>query len=135
MRVFVALISFLVLAACADEAVRTYSFTPPASPGGRLCNSQCIEAQDYCQESCDLTYRRCATAVQTVAIRDYEKYAEEQFAAHAPIDFRPRDFERMQPCDEAKKTCSNSCGNHYQMCYQSCGGVVNVTTSCQFLCF
>jgi hypothetical protein len=66
---------------------------------------------------------------------DYDKYTRDQFMSHQPIEFHPRDFERMSPCDDAMKSCGNDCEDHFKMCYENCGGRVTTTSSCQFLCF
>lgn len=116
-------------------AQKTYSYDAPSTPGVRMCINQCREAGGYCKQDCDLGYRQCIGGIQKQALADYDKYTREQFAAHQSIDLLPRDFERTAPCDAEKKSCMDSCENHYQSCYQSCGGVVTTTTSCQYLCF
>lgn len=131
---FLLLFVILSLAAC-SQATKTYSYQPPETPGGRFCTNECSEAQDYCQQACDLTQRQCVERIQAQALQDYDKYTREQFASHQSIDLRPSDFERLEPCTIAKSGCYNSCEIHHQSCYESCGGKVNVTTSCQFLCF
>lgn len=125
----------LVLSGCGGEAPKNYSYTLPPTPGGRLCTNQCVDAQNFCHQTCDLDNRKCVSKVQTQALQDYDKYTREQFSSHLAIDLRPRDFERMASCDSQKKSCSDECESHYQVCYQTCGGKVDTSTSCLFLCF
>jgi hypothetical protein len=123
-----------LLDACAP-AVETVSYTLPATPGGRMCAHQCVEAEDYCRQSCDIAQRQCVTKVQTRAIDDYDAYTRDQFSRHEPIELLPSDFERQGPCTDRRASCAAACDKPYQSCYQECGGRVNVTSSCQFLCF
>lgn len=129
------LFSALILAACAGPAAESTSFTPPGTPGGRLCVSQCSQAHNYCREDCSMQQRRCSSKVQAQALMDYEKYMSRKFLHADAIDLRMRDFERMEPCDDAFKSCARICEPPYQNCYENCGGSVDTTTSCRFLCF
>jgi hypothetical protein len=132
---FALFIAILALSACAGPEVKTVSYTAPNTPGGRLCTGQCGEARDYCREDCNLDQRRCTTRVQGQALMDYEKYMSEQFLHADAIELRARDFERMTPCNDAFKSCSDTCDDHYQSCYTDCGGKVETSTSCAFFCF
>ncbi len=126
----------LVLASCSSGPVAiSVAYTPPATPGGRLCVNQCTIASTYCRDSCDLVQRQCVAKVQETALRDYDSYTREQFKSGGVIELRPRDFERMSPCDEDKKSCSAACESRYQSCYKDCGGTVDISTSCQSFCF
>jgi hypothetical protein len=107
-------VCLLALAGCTNEAAKTYSYTLPSTPGGRLCTNQCVEATEYCHQTCDLHNRQCINDVQTEALRDYDSYTRDQFASHQPIELRPRDFERTAPCDTARKSCMNDCEDHHQ---------------------
>ena len=129
---------FLMLAACGGGAAPAYHsivYTPPATPGGRMCMDQCNKARDYCQESCSLDYRACYNNVQAAAQIDYDKYASEHFSGHLPSTMMPSDFEHPAACNAERKKCFADCTRPYDSCYRSCGGTVTVTTSCQFLCF
>jgi hypothetical protein len=132
---FVLLVFLAVLSACAAPAERHFSYMPPETPGGRLCVNQCSQANTYCHESCDLNSRQCVMKVQTQAMQDYDQYTREQFQAGAPIEFHPHDFERMTPCADGKKECMENCESQFTSCYKTCGGKVDATTSCQFMCF
>ena len=135
MRSFI--LAFLLLGsltAC-GEAVKTTHFTLPVTPGGRVCSNQCAEAKNYCHQNCTLDHRRCVGQTQMQAIYDYDKYTREQFASHAAIELRPRDFERTAGCDTANKSCISDCERPYEQCYKGCGGTIETISSCQFLCF
>jgi hypothetical protein len=123
------------LAGCVGEAAKTYTYTPPSTPGGRMCAVQCDQARNFCQENCDLDDRSCVTNVQGEALRDYDNYVRTQFANHQSATLLPRDFERTNSCAADKNACYSKCESTYGMCYENCGGKVNVTSSCQFLCF
>ena len=128
------LVALFFLSAC-EPATKSASYTLPPTAGGRLCSHQCVEAQDYCHQSCSLHQRQCVMQVQTRAMSDYDAYTREQFSHHEPIELRPSDFERQAPCSDYVKDCTDACDKKYQTCYQECGGQVNLTNSCQFLCF
>jgi len=118
-----------------SPAYQGTTYTPPATPGGRMCVDQCNKARDYCQESCGLDYRACYNNVQAAAQRDYDNYTRERFTDNLPLSMMPSDFEHPETCNAEKKHCSSDCTRPYNSCYRSCGGAVTVTTSCQFLCF
>ena len=126
----------LTLAACGDtQAYQGVAYTPPPTPGGRMCIDQCAKSKDYCEQTCDLDNRACYNDVQASAQRDYDNYTRQRFASHASIDMLPSDFEHPDACLEAKKKCLGDCARPHDACYRNCGGAVTVTTSCQFLCF
>ena len=129
------IISGLALAACERTATESATYTPPDTPGGRYCTSQCSKAHNYCQEDCSLKQRECTTKIQAQALMDYEKYMSDNFLHSNAREARVRDFENLDPCDESFKSCARSCEPPYQSCYENCGGSVSTTTSCQFLCF
>lgn len=128
---------FLWLSCCGGgvPASQEVNYLPPMTPGGRMCMDQCNKSRDYCRQSCDLDNRACVNDVQAAAQRDYDRYARDRFTAHAPVDLLPSDFEKLDVCIAEKRSCYNDCEHPYNACYKSCGGVVSVTTSCQFLCF
>ena len=128
---------FLILAACGSNTpvYQSINYVPPATPGGRMCIDQCAKSRDYCHDSCNLDYRACYNDVQMKAQHQYDRYALDRFASHAPIDMMPSDFEHPEACNTAKSRCVSDCDRPYNTCYHECGGAVTVTSSCQFLCF
>ena len=129
------IVCLLALAACVGPASKSYVYIPPPTPGGRICSNQCREAQDYCRETCEFVQRQCTSGVQAQALVDYEKYMSDRFLHESPIEMRARDFEHAAPCDKSFQRCTNKCEEQYSGCFQDCGGKVEKTTSCQFLCF
>jgi hypothetical protein len=126
----------LALTACGGGSVaKTYSYTPPTTPGGRMCTEQCQMSSDYCRQGCDLSYRQCVGGVQSQALKDYDKYTREQYDEGQPIDLTLSDFERMSPCNNPQAACYSACDNKYGVCYSDCGGKVEVTKSCSPFCF
>ncbi len=132
-----ALLLILFVASCggANTTEHATAYVQPETPGGRMCSIQCAQARDFCAQSCDLDYRACYNQVQIQAQHDYDTYARDRYATHAPIDMFPSDFEHPQSCNNAKKACLADCEHPYNSCYRTCGGAVTTTSSCQFLCF
>lgn len=132
---FLALGLILLLAACASggKTEPTTRYVLPDKAGGRLCAFQCRNAFEHCDESCGLAERACMTEVQGQAIRDYEAYARDQFKARAPVELRPRDFERTRQCSAAP--CRQACRKTYESCFTGCGGKIVVETPCRFFCY
>jgi hypothetical protein len=125
----------LLLAACGGAADENMTMTPPATPGGRLCLNQCKIAKDYCVQKCDLNERSCTAKIQVQAMQDYDAYIRQQYTAKATVEFRPSDFERDESCTKPKASCVKDCEKNYRGCFTECGGKINVSTSCQFMCF
>lgn len=123
----------LLTPACGKSVPTAPKFELPGNPGGRMCINQCRVAKDYCRENCALEQRRCMTDVQTQAMKDYDYYAQEQFQMHLPLDLRPSDFEKPEKCKP--DSCYDSCESPYRSCFETCGGKIVATTSCQFFCF
>lgn len=133
---FLGLSLILLLAGCGGggggkEAATRYVL--PEKAGGRMCAFQCRNAFEHCSESCGLSERGCYNDTQAQAIKDYEAYTREQFMARAPVELRPRDFERIGQCES--KSCRSACKTTYDRCFASCGGEIIEPSSCTtFLC-
>jgi len=139
MRLFLVFLVFL-LSACGEGAAPSptfYSYAPPLTPGGVMCVDQCRQSHDYCGEACGLDYRSCINDVQAMGQQAFDRYAQESFNAHLPIDKNPSDFEHSSACVADRKNCLADCDTPYNACYKSCGGKVTdlLQPSCQFLCF
>ena len=138
MRFFINLVFLLILAlpACSglggDSGAKS-RYEPPATPGGRMCLSQCRSALEHCTGGCLLEERACVSDVQSQAIKDYEAYVRDQFMARADVELRPRDFERTEAC--GAKACRKKCERTYDGCFVECGGKIVKDSSCRFLCF
>lgn len=122
---FLSLALILLLAGCGGGSDSTTHFILPAKAGGRLCAFQCRNAFDHCTDSCNIYERSCYNDTQAQAIKDYEAYARDQFIARAPVELRPRDFERSGQCES--KSCRKNCRQEYDSCFTSCGGTIKTS--------
>lgn len=123
-RFFLLIPLILLLSAClaTSGGHAPPRYEQPAKPGGRLCVFQCGSARDHCDDTCGLKERGCINQMQAQAIKDYEDYTREQFKAHAPVELRPRDFERREQCTAV--SCRSSCESLYDRCFENCGGKI-----------
>jgi len=139
MRLGAVLAFVLMLSACGGGAGGGDSALPPLpqKPGARMCASQCHEAQNYCNQTCDLDNRSCVNDAQAKAIHDYDSYAREHFLDGSPVTLRPSDFENMTGCNGEKASCATACDKAFRTCYNGCLGPPKPTpqSSCSFLCF
>ncbi|MDD3181724.1 MAG: hypothetical protein PHD48_02830 [Alphaproteobacteria bacterium] len=133
---FLGLALILSLSGCGGGEggqISTTRYVLPEKAGGRMCAFQCRNAFDHCFDACNLSERSCYNDTQAQAIKDYEAYARAQFIARAPVELRPRDFERMGQCQA--KSCRKDCSQKYDSCFLSCGGDVVAPSPCStFLC-
>lgn len=96
---------------------------------------ECSKAQGYCGQGCGIDQRSCVRDIQVAGMQDYEAYITEKLSNHQPIVLRAHDFERTEICDIDKHDCESDCQEDYRMCYEDCGGNIEETTPCSFLCF
>ncbi len=89
-----------------------------------MCTSQCGQARNYCREDCTFHQHQCVVDVQAQALKDYQDYVTDQFRQKQSVEFRARDFERMTPCDDGLKACTDPCEEKFRSCFITCGGVV-----------
>lgn len=104
----VSVVAALLLVAGCGPTIR-YVYTPPASPEGRVCTSQCANAQQQCHAQQDSVYQACERQ-HDVAMRNY------------------------RACQDAKGKCEyppscyspdrSECEGPYKQCYTNCGGTV-----------
>ncbi len=121
----ISLILLVGLVACTsapEPALSVIKYVEPGTPGGRLCTAQCKKAHNYCKDACYYKERMCTYDMQAQAIKDYEKYVQEQFKERMTVDLRPRDFERMDQC--AQPTCLTLCQRNYDRCFTKCSGKI-----------
>lgn len=85
-----------------------------------MCTFQCNKALGRCLQGCSLQKRACFVGMQTQALKDYEKYMQEQFKSRHAMDLRVSDFERPERC--AQSFCRGDCEKAYNVCYTKCGG-------------
>ncbi|NBT45132.1 MAG: hypothetical protein EBT06_09445 [Gammaproteobacteria bacterium] len=92
-----------------------YVFTPPASPEGMVCISQCANSQQMCWSSNQNFYQQCINN-HNWAMQNYNQCrnnAQNQNASNScmmpPACYAPNNYY----CEEG-----------YRACYQACGGSV-----------
>lgn len=132
---FLGLALILLLSGCGGgkgDQGPTSRYILPEKAGGRMCAFQCRNAFEHCADTCNLSERSCYNDTQAQAIKDYEAYAREQFMTRAPVDLRPRDFERAGQCEAI--SCRQECKTTYDSCFLACGGKVETSTPCTFMC-
>jgi hypothetical protein len=114
---------------CGPVYKTTFNYTPPKSDTGKMCAAQCIQARTTCQTMCEMQKQNCITQAKIDADRDYEAYKTEQLSQSKPVKKIPADFDKTWQCDSA---CG--CGNTFNMCYQTCGGIVTPHKECVAFC-
>lgn len=87
-----------------------YVYTPPASAEGRVCTSQCANAQQQCRSQQDAGYQACERQRDS-AMRNYRacEEAKGKQCQYPPSCYSPSRAE---------------CDNPYKACYTNCGGKI-----------
>ena len=98
-----------VLAAGCGPTIR-YVYTPPASPEGRVCTSQCANAQQQCRSQQDASYQNCERQ-HDAAMRNYQACQEA----------KSKQCQRPPSCYSGSRS---DCDNPYNICFQNCGGTI-----------
>jgi len=105
------LAAFVVLLGC-TPAIR-YVYTPPVSPEGKFCASQCLNTQQQCQMYLNTQYRECQYRYN-YEIQLYNQCRRnsgdnKSYCPYPPACYYPSTYQ----CDE-----------QFRACYQICGGQV-----------
>jgi len=103
------LLAGILLAAGCGPTIR-YVFTPPASPEGRVCTSQCANGQQQCISQQDASYQNCERQ-HDAAMRNYR----------ACEDAKGKQCHRPPSCYSPNRS---DCENPYRACYTNCGGTI-----------
>ena len=85
------------------------SWTPPATPEGRLCVRECAMSKGRCEGGLQMAIANCANQVQT----QLHAYDDPQI-----------DSETACADDPAVDTAFSSCEHRYRNCFVGCGGVI-----------
>ncbi len=93
-----------------------YRYTPPSSPEGRVCVSQCLNSQQQCWNYNQQMYWQCENN-RTWAMQNYY-----QCRNHAPDQRARNSCWYPQGCYVPS---SYYCDENYRGCYQACGGLVD----------
>ena len=95
-----------------------YVFTPPPTPEGRVCTSQCEIGKQQCYGFTQNAFNQCQMN-HNMALQNYN-----QCRNYARND---RDGKGKNSCYYPPYTCNTSsyqCDENYRTCYQNCGGRV-----------
>ena len=138
------LVFFIVaLNSCRPQMRVTYAFTPPASPAGRACITQCESVQSQCtvqqqqlamqcQQQASVEYQACSQRSQAV-YQSCQQRADNSYNACVASGnthcFRSPCF----PSICIQRRCSPNiamCEETFRRCYTGCGGVVQSRHEC-----
>ncbi|MEO8400230.1 MAG: hypothetical protein ABI597_00355 [Gammaproteobacteria bacterium] len=128
LSLFISLMVFVVTA-CGPIYQTKYSYQPPHSDMGRMCASQCLQSKSSCDQMCQMRKDNCFLHARQNALVQFEAYKAEQKAKSKPVEKTPASFENTAGCDQP---CN--CGFDFNMCYQTCGGVVTKYEVCTAFC-
>ncbi|MBP2302266.1 hypothetical protein [Azospirillum picis] len=127
------LAALALLSACGPVYETQYSLTPPASPEGRLCVSQCQQNRSLCRQNCGLAEQACVSDARARARYDYQAYVATRKAEKAPIKKSISDFDHSSSCGSS--SCEARCDADYRDCFGgACGGRVSATQVCTAFC-
>lgn len=108
-RITILLAALTAFAAGCGPTIR-YVFTPPSSAEGRVCTSQCANAQQQCHSQQDASYQNCERQ-HDAAMRNYR----------ACEDAKGKQCQRPPSCYSPNRS---DCENPYRACYTNCGGTI-----------
>ena len=97
----------IVLAGCSTVFTHTV-YHQPASPEGRVCTSQCYNAQQQCRNQMEAQNRECQTQ---------HRYARESFQRCK--EAKGKDCREPPPCSYPNYY---RCEGDYKACFGACGG-------------
>ena len=92
-----------------------YAYTPPVSPEGRVCISQCLNGQQQCWNFNQNAYQQCENN-RSWAMQNYYQCQD-----NAP-DKKSRNRCMLPPACYSPSTYQ--CDENYRACSQACGGRV-----------
>lgn len=133
-RLFALCLTLLaLLAGCGPMYETQYSFTPPSSPEGRMCVSQCQNSRTMCRQSCSMEQQACRNEARSRAMIEYQAYANKQIANKQPVKKSPSDFEYYSSCGTS--SCESRCEADYRSCFADvCGGRITSRQVCTAFC-
>jgi len=119
----------LCLLGCAPIYKTHYIYTPPQSPKGKQCVSQCTQSRTMCKQLCQMNQENCELRGRDKARFEYESYVQQRQVNELPIE---RSLDSFLSTIHCQKTCS--CGTQYRSCYSLCGGEVVANDRCVAFC-
>lgn len=127
--VLVILVGMFCLSACGPVYKTDYQYVPPKSNNGKLCAVQCTESKAYCKQACNARKSQCLSLARREAMHQYRLYKDQQLEYGKPVKKSPSDFEYSSQCEQ-----SCGCNDMFNLCYQTCGGVIKENKVCVAFC-
>lgn len=129
LRAFVCLSLCLLVYGCASSYRDTYHYVSPATHAGQSCVSRCFQVYEACNSRCQVKHHQyqCVQAKQQKF--QYQSYLNQRELANQPMDRTLADFSVDSLCP-----AEHECRNALNLCYQSCGGQVQVQHQCLHFC-
>jgi hypothetical protein len=123
-------IFILFLSGCGPIYQTNYSYRPPHSNMGMMCASQCFQTKNMCEQMCQMQDQNCRLQEHQSAYYRYQLYRDSQVKKGLPVVRSVSDFDNS--FGNCHATCN--CTNDFNLCYQSCGGVVLEQKVCTAFC-
>jgi hypothetical protein len=108
-RITIVLAALTAFAAGCGPTIR-YVYTPPQSAEGRVCTSQCANAQQQCHSQQNASYQNCERQ-HDAALRNYRACEEA----------KGKQCQRPPSCYSPNRS---ECDNPYNACFTNCGGTI-----------
>ena len=106
-RLTAMLLAWVLLAAGCGPRIQ-YVYTPPASAEGRVCTSQCANAQQQCHSQQNASHQNCERQ-HDAAMRSYRACQEA----------KGKNCQSPPSCYSPSRS---ECDNPYNACFTNCGG-------------
>lgn len=113
---FLSAIISLLLNACGAHTTNMTSRDAFAS-----CKASCQQKSVQCNKTCRNSCSQCQAYVRQYSAEHFRRYAQEEYVKGGQIARDVRSYSDPLQC--RKTSCS--CAADYQMCMQSCGGVIH----------
>jgi len=126
-KFYLSIILVLALASCSPYYETRYNFIPPHNYNGQMCANECIYQVNQCEMYCNNNHNSCVTnmammdSVRSI-MRDRKK------------DPYYYEYDHSYRCDNAKRSCIDSCNANHRLCHTNCGGVVEQYSVCVYGC-
>lgn len=108
--------AIMALVACATQQASVQCAKNRAD-----CQKNCQERLKICSEVCDNSCQNCSWASKCSAVRQYNKYKQEQYVQGGIIARELKSYRDPLQC--RKTTCN--CWADYNVCAQSCTGLIH----------
>lgn len=118
---------FCLLSCSIQQPIR---FSSQSRQQFTLCKASCDQRRVVCSKACRNNCTQCATAANNRRTVQYNHYVHEKVVEGKNIALQLNSFRDPLQC--RKVTCN--CAADYQICLQSCGGVIQKSLKYAPLC-